>query len=298
MRVLITGAGGMLGTDARAFFAAHGHQVIATDQRPLEGSGSAALNIKDYVSVRAVMQAHRPDLVLHCAAMTNVDGCERDPDAAYAANALGSWCVATAAQEVGAALVAISTDFVFDGTKDGPYTEFDAPNPLSHYGASKLAGERMAMQSCARTYVLRTSWLYGTHGRNFPYTIMERAKSQGELFVVADQFGAPTFTRDLLETAYQIIQTPLYGVYHVCNAGRTSWHGFASEILKLAGMPDVPVHALTSEETAAKFGTPTRRPKNSVLRRYALELQHKDVIRPWEDALGEFLAAVNAHDKI
>lgn len=298
MRILITGAAGMLGTDARRVFAEHRHEVIATDVNADEASGIRALDITDAAGVRALMQEAQPDLVFHGAAYTNVDGCERDPDLAYKVNALGSWAVASAAESVGAALVAISTDFVFDGSKGSAYTEFDTPSPISHYGASKLAGENLARQSCRKCYVVRTSWLYGVHGKNFPFTMLALAKTKPLLNVVADQYGTPTYTLDLLGAVLDIIQTQLYGVYHVSNGGECTWHDFAQAVLDKAGVGNVPVQAITSAQDAATRGTPTRRPPYSVLRHSALALQGLDTLRPWPDALDAFLLEAKAHGKM
>ncbi len=298
MRILITGAAGMLGTDARRLLAARGHEVIATDIGPAAEGEVHPLDITDFGGVRAFFAQARPDLVFHGAAYTHVDNCERDPDLAHRVNALGTWAVASAAEEVGAALVAISTDFVFDGTKKTPYTEFDAPAPLGHYGASKLAGENLARAACRRTYVVRTSWLYGVHGKNFPYSILKLAQANPSLPVVADQWGTPTYAVDLVEAIADIIETPLYGVYHVTNAGETNWHGFAEAILAKNGLNHVSVVPITSDEYAARFGSPTRRPAYSVLRRYALELQGRDTLRPWEDALDAFLLSAREQGKI
>jgi len=298
MRILITGAAGMLGTDARRILAAQGHEIIPTDVGPGATGDIRPLDITDGPAVRALFAETNPDVVLHGAAYTNVDGCERDPDLAHRVNALGTWTVASAAEEVGAALVAISTDFVFDGTKGAAYTEFDAPNPLSHYGASKLAGENLARVACRRCYIVRTSWLYGVHGKNFPYTVIALAKTKPELPIVADQFGTPTYTVDLVEAISEIIQTPLYGVYHVSNRGETSWEGFARAILAKTNLGHVPVKPITSDEYARMFGSPTRRPAYSVLRHYALELMGRDTLRPWEDALDAFLASAKEARKI
>jgi len=298
MRILITGAAGMLGTDARRILAAQGHEIIPTDVGPGATGDIRPLDITDGPAVRALFAETNPDVVLHGAAYTNVDGCERDPDLAHRVNALGTWTVASAAEEVGAALVAISTDFVFDGTKGAAYTEFDAPNPLSHYGASKLAGENLARVACRRCYIVRTSWLYGVHGKNFPYTVIALAKTKLELPIVADQFGTPTYTVDLVEAISEIIQTPLYGVYHVSNRGETSWEGFARAILAKTNLGHVPVKPITSDEYARMFGSPTRRPAYSVLRHYALELMGRDTLRPWEDALDAFLASAKEARKI
>ena len=298
MRILITGAAGMLGTDARCILAEQGHHVLPTDVGPAAAGGIAPLDITDIHGLRAVFGEFRPDLVWHGAALTNVDGCERDPDAAHRVNALGAWSVAAAAEEVGAALVALSTDFVFDGQKGARYTEFDAPNPISHYGASKLAGEHLARHACRRTYIVRTSWLYGVHGKNFPYTMIALAKSKPELPVVADQVGTPTYTVDLVNAIVGIIESPLYGVYHVSNGGECSWADFARAVLQKTGLGHVPVRGITSDEYAEMFKSPTRRPPYSVLRHYALELMGKDNLRPWEDALDDFLASAKALGKI
>jgi dTDP-4-dehydrorhamnose reductase len=298
MRILITGAGGMLGTDARQFFESHGHEIIPADSNPETGD-NVRLDITNFEAVRVFFAKSKPDLVLHTAAYTDVDGCERDPNLAYRVNALGTWAVASAAQEIGAILVAISTDFVFDGTKSVPYTEFDTPNPLSHYGASKLAGEKMARQHCAKAYVVRTSWLYGEHGKkNFPYTIANRAKTQSDLYVVADQRGTPTYTKDLVRAIAQIIEKPLYGTYHISNSGNASWSEFAEAVLSKAGISGVTVHPISSEECAVRFNTPTARPKYSVLRHFALELRNGDMMRQWGDALDEFIAAAKLIGKI
>ena len=298
MRILITGAAGMLGTDTRRLLAAHGHEIIPTDVGPAAVGEIRLLDITDTSAVRAFFAETRPELVFHGAAYTNVDGCERDPDLAHKVNALGSWVVASAAEEISAALVAISTDFVFDGAKGTAYTEFDTPNPISHYGMSKLVGENLARAACRRCYIVRTSWLYGVQGKNFPYTVINLAKTKPELPIVADQFGTPTYTVDLVETINEIIQTPLYGVYHVSNRGETSWEGFAKAILAKTNTAHIPVTPITSGDYAQRFGSPTRRPAYSVMRRYALELQGKDNLRPWEDALDAFLTSAREHGKI
>jgi dTDP-4-dehydrorhamnose reductase len=296
MRVLITGAGGMLGTEAKLFFASEGHDVIATSR--LGGDDTLPLDVTDPRAVHVAFRDLTPDLVLHCAANTNVDGCERDPDAAYRGNALATWSVAAASEEIGATLVAVSTDFVFDGALDRPYTEFDVTNPLGQYGASKLAAENLALQHCRRTFVVRTSWLYGLYGKNFVFTIAGRARSGGDLYVVADQRGTPTWTYDLVRFLPRLVDTRLYGRYHLNNAGATSWYEFARAIVAGIGCEGTPVHPLTSDECAERFATPTRRPQNSVMRRYALELLGMDTMRPWDAALAEFIAEAKRAGKL
>jgi dTDP-4-dehydrorhamnose reductase len=291
---VVTGGGGQLGTDAVRLFQEDGHDVIATDVASLQSTSIRPLDITDTEATRKALLDWRPDLVFHGAACTNVDGCERDPDLAYRVNALGTWSVASACREIDAALVAISTDFVFSGDSDRPYMEFDQPNPVSHYGASKLAGERLAQTACPRTYIVRTSWLYGVHGKNFPYTMINLARTRPELSVVADQVGTPTYSIDLVDAIKVIIKGSLYGIYHVSNAGCTTWHGFARAVLDRAGFQNVSIEPITS----AEFPSPTKRPAYSVMRRYALELMGKDDLRPWEAALDDFIAAAHSQGKL
>ena len=273
----------MLGTDLQKALRGE-HDLVLTD---VVGDVQF-LDITDTSAVMSAVGESRPDAVIHSAAYTDVDGCERDPDKAYLVNGLGTWNVATACREFGAALVYVSTDFVFDGKKGEPYTEYDGTNPLGHYGASKLAGEKHVRELCPRHYIARTAWLYGEHGKNFPYTIMNAAKTRKELKVVADQIGSPTFTADLAATIRDLIGSPLYGTYHVTNKGSCSWCDFAKEILRLAGINDVDVQPIKAEE----WPSPTKRPKYSVLRHYSLELQGRDNLRSWQDALADFISRV------
>jgi len=281
LRVLVTGACGMLGKSVCAKLEEQKHHVIPTDILP----GCEQLDIVDTSSVFDVISRIRPDIVIHCAAMTDVDGCERDPDSAFKVNGVGTWNVGCACAEVGAALAYVSTDYVFDGEKCEPYTEFDSTNPTSAYGASKLAGEMAVRELCPKHYVVRTSWLFAPHGKNFAITMLNAAQTRKELRVVADQIGSPTYCKDLAEFLVGLVGSPLYGVYHYTNGGSCSWHGFAKKILDTAGVKDVAVIPITTDE----WPTPTRRPKFSVLRHYRMELLGRDSARPWEDAVAEFV---------
>lgn len=288
MRVLVTGANGMLGTNVCRTFGEAGHEVVPSAR----ANAPCILDVTDTAAVQETVARWKPDLVLHCAAYTNVDGAERDPDSAYRVNALGSWNVAAACAAHDIPLCAISTDFVFDGTKPAPYTEFDAPNPLGHYGASKLAGENCIRAVCPRHWIVRTAWLFGLHGRCFPDTILrtageaERAQaSRPELRVVADQRGSPTFTADLADALLRLVQTPLYGTYHLVNSGAATWYELARKTLELAGRDRVHLLPIVS----ADWPSPTRRPANSVLRPYALELRGAPLLRPWEEALADYI---------
>jgi len=284
MRVLITGAAGMLGTDLQKMLRSE-HDLIPTDV-----TGDVRfLDVTDTERVIETILDARPDVVIHAAAHTDVDGCERDPHVAYRVNALGTWNVAAACVRADSALVYISTDFVFDGEKGEPYTEYDMPRPISHYGASKLAGEKHVASLCLRHFIVRTAWLYGEHGKNFPLAILNSAKSKKELRVVADHVSSPTFTMDLAGALLGLIGSPLYGIYHVTNKGSCSWYEFAKQTLALAGIRDIEIKPIKAEE----WPSPTRRPKYSVLRHYALELQGRDDLRPWEDALADFMSRLH-----
>lgn len=267
----------MLGTDVCRAFTAGRHEVIPVT--------SADFDIADTAAARRAITGARPDIVIHTAAYTDVDGCERDPDSAYRINTVGTWNVASASAEAGATLVHISTDFVFDGEKNAPYTEFDSPNPLGVYGASKLAAEEMVRKACPRHYIVRSSWLFGPHGKCFPKVILRLAETKRELTVVADQTGTPTYTPDLAKALIELLDIPLHGLYHITNTGSCSWHDLAKAVLKEAGKSDIAVKPIKSED----WPSPTRRPKYSVLRNYVRELRGMAPLRPWQEALEDFM---------
>ncbi len=258
------------------------HTVIATDIV----DGCELLNIADTGSVFDVINRTQPEMVIHCAAMTDVDGCEREPDAAHKINAVGTWNLACACASIDCPIAYVSTDYVFDGEKGSSYTEFDSPNPLSAYGASKLAGERAIQSISPKHFIVRTSWLFAPHGKNFAISILKAAETRPELKIVADQFGSPTYAKDLAEFLAGLVGSPLFGVYHFTNSGSCSWHEFASAILNAAGKTQVKTIPIKSEE----WPTPTRRPVYSVLRHYRMELLGRDNARPWEEAVAEFVS--------
>ncbi|HTY08314.1 MAG TPA: dTDP-4-dehydrorhamnose reductase [Candidatus Edwardsbacteria bacterium] len=275
MKVLVTGARGMLGTDLCAALR-QSHQVVAFDlaEADLTKPGSVDL-----------LAAQRPDAVAHCAAFANVDGCERDPELAYAVNALGTRHAALACQRLGIPLLYISTDFVFDGAKRQPYYEWDQPNPLGHYGRSKLAGEAVVRELLDRSFIVRTSWLFGKHGTNFVSTIIKKAGESGQVKVVDDQTGSPTYAADLAAAIAQLISSPYYGTYHITNGGCCTWHGFAAEAIRLAG-----ARAAAVPITSDQFPTPTRRPAYSVLKNFCWERTFGRPLRPWQEALKDHLS--------
>jgi dTDP-4-dehydrorhamnose reductase len=294
---MVTGAAGMLGSDVCDVLAERGHQVIATTRSGGEGANGETyipLEITDTDACLRCIERESPEAIIHCAAWTNVDGAERDVEGAYRGNALGAWNVASAAAKVRATMVFVSTDFVFDGEKGQPYTEFDRVNPLGAYGASKEAGEQLVRQTLPDRHIIaRTSWLFGVNGKNFVTTIQRLAQKLPEVPVVSDQVGSPTFTPDLAQKLAELIEAPLLpGTYHISNAGHCSWFEFAKTIIEKSGL-QTPVVPITGTEYAERFSSPTRRPAFSPMRRLALEMRGMDDLPPWQDALDRYLRKPN-----
>ncbi len=258
MRVLVTGANGQLGSDLARTCTEAGDGVVACSR--------AELDLTDRDSVLAAITSTGPDVVLNAAAWTAVDACETEPDLAYCTNALGVRWVAEGARLVGAHVVHISTDYVFDGSKPEPYHEWDRPDPQSVYGRSKLGGERELDPSHA---VVRTSWLCGTQGSNVVKTVL-KARTQPELRFVDDQRGCPTFTADLAPAVRRLAVGRLPGTFHVTNQGETTWYGFARDILELAGADPDKVRPIATADLDPPRAAP--RPANSVLDNAALRL--------------------------
>ena len=276
-RVLVTGAAGMLGTELVPLFRRE-FDVTPADV--------AEFDLRDAAATDAFVAEAKPAVVINCAAYTDVDGAESDPEAAFDVNAGGAGNVAAAAERVGARVVQVSTDYVFDGTGDTPYAETDEPRPLGVYGRSKLAGERKVAEACTDALILRTAWLYGHAGRNFIEKMLSLASSGRVLRVVDDQVGAPTNVRDLAGAILELIAVEATGVVNATNAGSCSWFEFAREILDLAGHQDIPVEPVTSEE----FPRPAPRPGYSVLSLERLVSLTGKEPRSWQDALAEYLA--------
>ncbi len=277
MKILVTGAAGMLGRALREVLGVE-HEVI-----PL---ARADLDVTDLEATRVALGQGKPQVVIHAGAWTDVDGCERDPDRAWRVNALGTRNLAVGCQEAGAACCYISTDYVFDGSKPDPYTEFDAPNPISRYGGSKLAGERYVQALTPRHWIVRSSWLFGPGGKNFVKTILAKARAGEDLRVVDDQVGSPTYTCDLVRAIGHLLSAPRYGVWHLTNSGVCSWYDFAASILETTGLTATRLEPISSKE----LDRPALRPRNSVLRNYCWELEGWPPLRPWADALTDYLA--------
>jgi dTDP-4-dehydrorhamnose reductase len=225
-----------------------------------------------------------PDVVVHAAAFTDVDGSESNADLAYMVNALGTRNVAVACSRADSALVYICTDYVFDGTKGSPYYEYDQTNPLGVYGKTKHLGEVYIRDTLNKFYIVRTSWLYGFHGPNFVTTMLNLAKTNDSISVVNDQIGSPTYTVDLATAISQLIKKPSYGIYHVTNSEHCSWYEYAQEIFDIAGI-DIEVKPVATEE----FPRPAPRPKYSVLENYNWKMEGFPEIRSYKDALREYM---------
>ena len=318
MTILVTGCLGQLGREIQK-------QLETAELKGPAGRARAAgclrvvgvdlgdLDIGDLDQTLAFCRSIKPDAILNCAAFTAVDLCETEPDGAFRANALGPRNLAIAAAETGAKLVHVSTDYVFDGRGcpvkaterigDGmdymaptqalsdtlrPYREFDAPNPLTVYGQSKLAGETFVREFCSRWFILRTAWLYGD-GNNFAKTMLKLAETRDEVKVVADQHGTPTSARALAAAMLEVMATDAYGLYHATCEGMTDWHAFAKEVFRLKGLPTrvVPI-------TTAEFPKPTPRPHWSVLDNGMLRMQGFTPFPHWQEELERYLRTVPA----
>lgn len=287
MKILITGISGMLGVDLHQTLREE-YEVTGLDRRDFPCSPSPSVNkidITDLEAVKELFSRLTPHFVIHAAAYTDVDGCEKDADKAYKINALGTRNIALACQRLDIPVLYVSTDFVFRGDKETPYDEFDEPAPTNIYGKSKLAGENYLKFFLSRYFIVRSSWLYGRWGKNFVTTILKLAREKSVLKVVDDQVGSPTYTKDLSQQIKRLVATELYGTYHITNSGRCSWYEFTREILKLAGIKGVKVTPITSEELAR----PAPRPKFSVLENCCLRLSLGNGMRNWNEALRDYL---------
>ncbi len=269
MKVLVTGATGMLGSDLCPMLEDSGFEVIETTRDELD--------ITDEQNVKSVINDVKPDYVVHCAAYTNVDKAQEEFDKAELVNAKAAEYIAQACKENEAVLIYISTDYVFDGEKQTPYEPDDPTNPINAYGLTKLHGEQAVEKYCDKYYILRTSWLYGHHGKNFVETMLSLA-DKPEVKVVDDQIGCPTWTVDLSDAIISFIdEDPDYGIYHACGSGSTSWYGFAKEIYKQKKLK-VNLNPCTTQE----FPRPAKRPKYSVM-------NNEGLLRDWKLALNEYL---------
>ncbi len=283
MKILVTGANGMLGSDLCPLMREH-HIVLATDIHELD--------VRDWGAVREAVHQFLPDVVIHLAALTDVDYCERRPDEAFRTNTIGTQLVTLACREVGATIVYVSTLSVFDGRKPTPYIEFDTPNPQSVYSLSKYQGERVVQALWAQHYIARAGWLFGggTEDKKFVAKILDLAHAKLELKIVDDKFGSPTYTADFARGLRQLIDTGLYGTYHLVNTqGGISRYDVARAILDEAGITTCHLLPVSS----AEFPLPAPRPRMEAGRNCHLDLLGLDLMRDWHTALRDYLHRLN-----
>ena len=298
MRVLVMGAAGQLGSEVVEVLRGD-HEVVGVTRTDAD--------ITDLSQVMTLVEEVSPQVIVNAAAYTNVDGCEREKGRAFLVNAIGARNVAIAAKEVGAKLVHISTDYVFDGTKDTPYFEYDPPKPINVYGWSKLVGEQMVKEQNPRSFILRVAWLYSARRKNFVKTMLKLAQERDEIRVVNDQRGTPTFAGDVARQIKALIETDCYGLYHCTSQGSCTRYEFALAIFKCAGYEakantDGSVRLTPNAEglkpftlkpvTSDEFPTPARRPANSVLENFMLKVQGLDIMPHWEESLAAHIQQI------
>ncbi|SFS84485.1 dTDP-4-dehydrorhamnose reductase [Paenibacillus sp. 453mf] len=287
MKVLVTGAAGQLGKDVVMLLQSKGCEVLACDRQTLDITNSE--------QCEAVVAEFKPQAIIHCAAYTAVDAAETDVEGAYLVNATGSRNLAVAAEKIGAKIVYISTDYVFNGQSSEPYHEYDNTDPQSIYGKSKRAGEVLTQSLSSRYFIVRTSWVYGLHGNNFVKTMLKLGQEKPLLNVVNDQKGSPTYTVDLAAFLYELIQTEKYGIYHASNSGSCTWYEFTQAILEEAAQVlDMKVTASLEPCTTDMFPRPAPRPQNSVMEHLAIRTNGLTDLRPWREGLNDFLAELKA----
>jgi dTDP-4-dehydrorhamnose reductase len=279
--LLVIGAKGMLGRDLLGVL----HSSFPDDE--VVGWDIEEIDIQKEEESVFKIEKLRPNIVIHVAAYTDVDGCERDEEKAFAVNAEGTKYVALAASKCRAKVIYLSTDYVFDGNKMEPYVESDLPHPLNVYGRSKLQGEQYVQELVKNGLIIRTQWLYGRYGKNFVASILQQAREKKALSIVNDQIGSPTYTADLAKAISVLIQFDAQGIFHVANSDRCTWYAFGQAILSLSGMNEVKVIPISSEE----LGRPAVRPSYSVFNCQKLKEKTGLTLRPWSEALKDYLAA-------
>lgn len=277
MKVLVTGIGGQLGHDVVRELEKRGQEVV--------GVGRAEMDITDEGKVREVIRACAPDAVIHCSAYTAVDRAEEEDDLCHQVNVEGTKYIAEACAELDCKMIYISTDFVFSGEGERPWETEDEAGPINVYGKTKYEGELEVKSRLNKWFIVRISWVFGYNGNNFVKTMLRLGKENGAVKVVADQIGSPTYTRDAAVLLADLVQTEKYGVYHASNEGFCSWYEFAKEIFQAAGMDEVSVTPITSDEFPAK----AKRPFNSRMSKKKLIKEGFNILPSWQDALKRYL---------
>jgi dTDP-4-dehydrorhamnose reductase len=287
MRILVTGANGQVGWELSRRGGQQGLDIVALNR--------AALDITDQTSVRREIERHKINLVINAAAYTGVDQAESEPDVAFAVNRDGPAYLASACREAGIPLVHMSTDYVFDGKKEGSYKETDPISPLNIYGKSKAAGEMAVREGMDQHIILRTAWLYGVHGHSFVKTMLRLGQERDLIQVVADQYGCPTYAADLAEAILRIVAKArgdgqiAWGTYHYCGKGMTTWHDFAQAIFDVAGRHASFRVSKIKPVSTAEYPTLAKRPSNSALDCSLIEKTFNIHPRPWRESLAQMI---------
>jgi dTDP-4-dehydrorhamnose reductase len=287
-RILVIGAKGMLGRDLMKKFQLSfpGDEVLGWDIDEID--------IRREQDTVTKIERVRPEVVINLAAYTDVDGCESNEQEAFAVNADGMKHIALGVRRCGARVVYLSTDYVFDGRKKEPYHEDDPPNPISVYGRSKWKGEQYVLDLAGDGVIIRTQWLYGRHGKNFVSAILRQAREKKTLSIVNDQIGSPTYTIDLSRAISRLVRKRAAGIFHVTNSGSCSWYDFGQAILKLSGIEGVEVLPITSDQLARK----APRPPYSVLNTDRFTRETGESLRPWAEALKDFLSELKEEERM
>lgn len=291
-KILVTGCNGQLGRAINRVYEKDEVEFINTDVA--EGDGIVVLDITNVDAVLSLVRETRPDAIINCAAHTNVDKCEEQWDLAYKINAIGPRNLSIAATEVGAKLIHVSTDYVFEGNATKPQTEFEEVHPVSAYGKTKLEGERFVQQFAQKYFIVRTAWLYGD-GKNFAKTMLRLAETHDKVSVVCDQIGSPTSAMELARMIHHLEPTENYGLFHGTCEGYCSWADFASEVFRLAGK-NTEVEYITTEEYQRRNPASAKRPAYSVLDNYMLRLTTDYKMADWKRAIAEYMESGSYKD--
>ena len=278
MKVLVTGVNGQLGYDVVKELEKRGHKAIGVDRKEMDLTSTE--------QIKECIENVNPEAIIHCAAYTAVDKAEDEEELCRRVNAIATKEIAEYAKELDIPMIYISTDYVFDGTKDGEYTEDDIPNPINVYGKTKYEGEIYVQELLEKYYIVRISWVFGENGNNFIDTMLRLAKDRDEINVINDQVGSPTYTKDLAPLLVDMIETDKYGVYHATNEGYCTWYEFAKEIFRIADV-DIKVNSITTKE----YPTKAVRPMNSKMSKVKLnDLSSLNSLRFWNSAISEYIS--------
>ena len=279
MKVLVTGVKGQLGYDVVKDLEKRGHQPIGVDRDEMD--------LMDNEAIRTFIMNLKPEAIIHCAAYTAVDKAEEEVETCYQINAESVKVISECAKELDVKLVYISTDYVFDGTKEGEYVETDLPNPINVYGASKLKGEQYVQTLLEKYYIVRISWVFGVNGNNFIKTMRRLGSERDELNIINDQVGSPTYTADLAPLLVDMMETNKYGIYHATNEGFCSWYEFANEIFKQSQ-----IEVKTNPITTDQYPTAAKRPMNSKVSKDKLVANGFNTLPTWQEALENYIKLI------